>query len=134
MNYSSLYLSRHLSFHLIIVYIDIKLFIIFPYCPFITWKICSDITSLVSDTGNLGLFSPFFACSVWLAVYQFYWWSQIISFWFHLFSLFFCLFLFVYFLALFPFFCLLLASICSFTSFLRWKLRSLILDHFSWLI
>lgn len=55
-----LYLSKDLSTSSVIKFIGIKMLIIFPYYFLDVCKVCSNVTSLISDLNNcvLSLFFP----------------------------------------------------------------------------
>ena len=136
-------------------FINIMLFLTLSYytlCPFNDWRICTEVTSLLSwyyilliteesvlrsplsfpGFGNLSSVS----CLVWLETYQLYWSSQRTRFWFH--WLYYCL-LFILFIAtlifIFSFFTLGLihSSLCSFFGgrWGHWGLSSFLISAFS---
>lgn len=120
MNSGSLYFYRNL-FNLNCQIYGSK-FLIFSYPPFNTSRMYSKFFTFVSDTVICAFF---FSCSVWLEVYQFYCFDfkgPIFGF------IDFSIALDFYFCFTFSSLLLALGLICpSFSSFQRWKLRSLIL-------
>ena len=67
------------SFHLTYLLYWHEIFVTFLYYPFNISKICTNGTSPPLDTRNL-CHVFFFSWSLWLKVYQFYWYSQRTSF------------------------------------------------------
>lgn len=62
----------HNSMKYMYEFIGIKGLIIFPHYPFNAYRICSDVTSNISDIGNSCI--PIFSVwSVWVEVHQLYW-------------------------------------------------------------
>ena len=84
-SFSSLCLSRNLSIISKLSNVLVQLFVAFLYISFYFFRIGSNVSSFISDSGNLSVVY-FFSWSVQLKIYQFCWSFQRTNFWFNWFS------------------------------------------------